>query len=78
MDIDKYCREHSQTVAGLAAKIGLHRGHLHKIATGERGFTSKTALAIERATGGKVTANDLMRTRRTYLAKQARQQKARA
>lgn len=72
MDIPAYCEQHKETVAGLAARLGMHRGHLHKIATGERGWTSDTALAIEDGTKGLVTPNDLARTRRLYLRRQAK------
>ena len=77
MDIPAYCTEHDETVAGLAARLGMHRAHLHKIATGERGWTSDTALAIEDGTKGLVTPNDLARTRRLYLRRQAKAQRGR-
>lgn len=78
MDIPAYLSEHRETLSGLAARMGLHKGHLHKIATGERGWNSDTVLAIEDATNGLVTANDLSRTRRLYLRREARAARARA
>lgn len=73
MTIAEYLKQHPhKTLASLAAEIGLHRGHLHKIATGERGWTSKTAIDIQNGTDGLVTPNDLARTRRAYLAKAAK------
>lgn len=77
MDIIAYCAEHNETIARLAERLGMHRGHLHKIATGERGWTSDTALAIEDGTKGLVTPNDLARTRRLFLRRQAKAQKVR-
>jgi DNA-binding transcriptional regulator YdaS (Cro superfamily) len=76
MTLTEYLSKHpTQTIASLAAKMDMHRGHLHKIATGERGFNSKTAQTILSATNGLVTPNDLMRTRSAYLAKTTRRKR---
>lgn len=78
MTLDEFCVEKDETLAGVAARIGLHRGHLHKIASGERGWNSDTALAIEDGTYGLVTPNDLARTRRLFLRREAKAQRSRA
>jgi DNA-binding transcriptional regulator YdaS (Cro superfamily) len=72
MDINAYCALAKEPVAGLATRIGLHRGHLHKIASGERGWTSEIALLIEDRTKGAITVADLARVRRRYLRRQRR------
>jgi DNA-binding transcriptional regulator YdaS (Cro superfamily) len=72
MDIRAYCAAKHQTVTELATLLGMHRGHLHKIVTGERGWTSETAIAIENKTKGLVTPNDLAAVRRRYLRRAAR------
>jgi DNA-binding transcriptional regulator YdaS (Cro superfamily) len=71
MSIDEFCAARGETIAGLADRLKIHRGHLHKIASGERGWNSQTALRIEDATGGLVTPNDLARTRRIYQRREA-------
>ena len=78
MDVFTYCQTQDETLPRLAARLEMHRGHLHKIATGERGWTSDTALAIEDGTKGLVTPNDLARTRRMYLRRQAKAARGRA
>jgi DNA-binding transcriptional regulator YdaS (Cro superfamily) len=78
MTLTEYLKQHpNETLAGLATRLGLHRGHLHKIATGERGWNSETALAIQNGTDGLVTPNDLARTRRLFLAREKREQRTR-
>jgi DNA-binding transcriptional regulator YdaS (Cro superfamily) len=72
MDIFTFCDAQQETLPKLAARLRMHRGHLHKIATGERGWTSETALRIEDRTKGLVTPNDLARTRRAYLRQSKR------
>lgn len=77
MTLNEYVKQtQGETIAGLASKLGMHRGHLHKIATGERGWNSDTALAIEDGTHGLVTPNDLARTRRVFLARITRKRRS--
>lgn len=79
MDLNAYADETGETIAALARRMGRNKGHLHKIASGERGWTSEIILDLEDATNGLVTANDLARTRRLYLRKAERAaRKARA
>lgn len=73
MDVFTFCETQAESLPKLAARLGMHRGHLHKIATGERGWTSETAISIYKATKGLVTPNDLARTRRLYLRRQAKE-----
>lgn len=72
MTLEQYCTAKGETIASLAERLKLHRGHLHKIASGERGWTSKVAILIEDGTYGLVTPNDLARTRRLFLRREAR------
>ncbi len=64
MTLLEYVEHSGESIGALARRIGLHRGHLHKIAHGQRGWTSPTAEAIEKGTNGLVTPNDLLRTLR--------------
>lgn len=70
MDLFAYSKHSGESLAALARRMHMHRGHLHKIAHGARGWTSETSAKIEMATGGLVTANDLARVRREFLTRE--------
>lgn len=54
---------------GFARLAGMNRGDVHNLAHGVRGFSVWTGLKIKRATGGKVTLDDLARPFKEKLAK---------
>lgn len=64
----EYCEGANVTVAKVARDADLDPKWLYKVAKGERGFSPETADAIEKATQGVVTANDLTKVRMAWLA----------
>jgi len=59
MTLLEYIAKHNETLSAVAERAGLNKGHLWKIAHGERGWNSQTAEKIRQATKGIVTPNDL-------------------
>jgi len=59
MTLLEYIARNNETLAAVAARAGMNRAHLWKIAHGERGWNSLTAEKIRLATKGCVTPNDL-------------------
>lgn len=58
MDIKTYRAEHDLTLEAFGALVGKSKPHIHEIETSMR-CSAGLALAIERATNGKVSAADL-------------------
>jgi DNA-binding XRE family transcriptional regulator len=56
----QYLKAHDMTQADFAARVGLHQATVSKIAAGSVGASLKTALAIHRATDGKVALHTLI------------------
>ena len=59
MQLRDYLADRGQTPAEFAKKIGVHHDAVRKWLRGERVPRPKQITAIMRATGGRVTANDL-------------------
>lgn len=57
--------EPGRTKSALARAVGVKWRAIHRIARGERSPSLTTALAIERATCGEVSAAELVRTSST-------------
>ncbi len=56
----------------LAERVGVPHSNLNALAHGKRDCSMETARLIEDATGGAVTANDINKARRRYIAAMGR------
>ena len=56
--LEYYLRENEISQAGFASGAGLQRSEIHNLITGYRGATLRTAVAIERATRGRIMPAD--------------------
>lgn len=59
MTLAEYCASTGEKLDALARRMGLKRGHLNKIAKGDRDPSMDLARRISEATDGKVTPTDL-------------------
>lgn len=59
MTLLEYIEKEGCGFAGFAERVGMHRGDVHNLAHGVRGFSVWTGLRIKAATKGKVTLDDL-------------------
>jgi len=60
MDIEKFLGRPKMTVKALAEAAGVSRQIIYRILNGQGNPTIDTAVRIETATGGQVTANELL------------------
>lgn len=72
MELLEYQRSTQKTWQEIADETGVPKSNLHALAHGKRDCSMETQRQIEDGTEGAVTANDIQRARRRYLAEIAR------
>lgn len=60
MHLRAYLWKHKLTIQEFAEKIGYNRHHISRVMRGEQRPAKKLAIAIETATAGEVTAEELL------------------
>lgn len=72
LSLREYAESSKRSLRAIAVAAGVDTGDIYKIADGQVGWTAETADRIMTATDGKVTPNDLLKTRKEFLAEQER------
>lgn len=68
MRLTEYLEETDVTLTALAAEVGCHASTLHDIKSGRRQPSLGLALAIQRATRGRVSPEDMAKNPTTEAA----------
>jgi DNA-binding transcriptional regulator YdaS (Cro superfamily) len=59
MKLTDYLESHGVAAVSMAEKIGCHASYLSQMVTGKRPFAAEYCVAIEKATAGEVTRQEL-------------------
>lgn len=61
--LSDWLAENGFSQAGFAAHLGISQGYLSELLSGAKSPSMNTARLIKEATGGEITADDLMETK---------------